>query len=113
MKKGINLQAQVHLDADAGAADALRGALADTFARVNPGMQLTGKGLSAPDAHGNATVRVYIEAEQDPATPFAPVATAALHKAVDALPAPVAVRGMEEHEDDDENSGVVLPPQHA
>ncbi|HUS17828.1 MAG TPA: hypothetical protein VM536_22765 [Chloroflexia bacterium] len=113
MKKGINLQAQVHLDADAGAADALRESLAATFARVNPGMQLKIKGLSAPDAHGNATARVYIEAEQDPATPFAPVATDALHKAVEALPMDVAVRGLEEHEDDDEDGELVLPPGQA
>src|SRR5689334_13454623 len=113
MKKAINLQAQLHCGPDQDRQQ-LGAALESTFARVNPGMQLTVNSLSPPDGAGNATVRVYIEGEQEPADPFAPLANGALHKAIAALApgpqgTPYGVHGVQEVEDDDD-TGLVLPP---
>ncbi|MGI8586756.1 MAG: hypothetical protein ACR2M0_03595 [Chloroflexia bacterium] len=120
MKKAINMQAQIQVGHSDGAGTA--DALVQAFAAANPGMTLTVKSLSPPDAAGNATARVYIEGEQPPPDNFAALAGDALHKAVAHLSvseaglaptsAPLTLRGVQEVGNDDEDTGVVLPPQH-
>ncbi len=129
MKKAINLQAQVQL-ADLKSQSQYQDNLQKAFARTNPGLTLTVKSLTAPDAQGKAKLRVYIEGEQDPAANFSQLTTQALHQAIDSL-APEASASasktlqaqsrprsktrpavnIQETANDDENQGVVLPPK--
>ncbi len=85
MEKGINLQAQLHLGSDQASASSLTNvteALPAAFAKANPGLQLSVKHVTPVDAAGNATVRVYIQGEQDPAADFAALTRSALNKAI-------------------------------
>ncbi len=137
MKKGINLQAKMHVGNGAGAVQAMSQALPAAFAQSNPGLQLTVKGTPAVDASGNATIRVYIEGDQDPAADFAALTRSALNKAIASIntgatsapatapasPAPggasggagkhnaVRVHDIREVDDTADEGDLVLPPQ--
>ncbi|MDQ6694485.1 MAG: hypothetical protein M3014_08710 [Chloroflexota bacterium] len=128
MQKGINLQAKIAAGTDSSSAAGVRQALPGAFAQANPGMTLAVKEVSPPDAAGHMTLKVYIQGDQDPASNFSTLAHTALNKAVAALntstgaastgggprqatQAAVTVHSVQEVENDDENSGVVLPPR--
>ncbi len=119
MKKAINLQVQGQLSGGIASAEALRKALPVAFAQANPGMSLSIKSITDPDSQGNINLKVYIEGEQDPAADFNALSSMAIQKAVAALasksnPASsVTIKNIQELGDDDEDSGVVLPPQSA
>src|SRR6266852_2418566 len=86
MKKGINLQAKIHAGPGGALTPSSIGqALPAAFAQANPGLRLTVKSVSPADADGNATLRVYIEGEQDPAADFAALTRGALNKAIAAM----------------------------
>lgn len=84
MKKAINLQAQVQL-ADPNSQAQFQNDLENAFAQANPGLTLTVKSLTPPDAKGKAKLRVYIEGEQDPAADFSKLTTTALQQAINSL----------------------------
>jgi len=124
MKKAINLQAQVHL-AEPNNQTQFQDNLQKAFVQANPGLFLRVKSLSTPDAQGKATLRVYIEGEQDPAANFLELTTHALHQVIDSLsPNPAAnaktlqtqsrsraATNIQETENSNENENVVLPPK--
>ena len=124
MEKAIILQAHMHVGSEQAAASALLKKLPAAFAKANPGLELSIKKTSAPDAKGNVTVRVYISGELEPAADFAALTHTALQKAITALnaqakaassstgsAAPVHLHSVKEMEGDDEDSGVTLPPK--
>lgn len=142
MEKGINLQARIHVGSDPAAADAVSQTLPIMFAQTNPGLQLTVKSMAPADPNGNATLRVYIQGNQDPAADFAALTFNALNKAIAAMNGKananpgdtvssahtsgsvvsgdthrtgtgmhIHIHNIQEVQDDDEDSGVVLPPQ--
>jgi hypothetical protein len=124
MEKAITLQARMHVGTERAAASALLKKLPAAFAKANPGLKLSIKKTSAPDAKGNVTLRVYISGDQDPAADFAALTHTALQKAITALnaqaraassstgsAAPVHLHSVKEMEGDDEDTGVTLPPK--
>jgi hypothetical protein len=125
MEKGITLQAHLHAGTEQAAVSDVLKKLPAAFAKANPGLQLKVKKASAPDAKGNVTVRVYIEGDQGPADDFSALAHTSLNKAITAMNAgaraassgdtapSVHVHGVKEVEDDDDDSGLVLPPKQA
>ncbi len=135
MKKGIDLQAKVHIGTAPSALTNLKHKLPELFAQANPGLTLNVKKVSDADSAGDATIRVYIEGEQDPAADFAALTRGALHTAVAAFnssedtgsahsaalpphavsvrPPKVHIKDLKEMEGDEEDTGVTLPPQAA
>jgi len=139
MEKGIDLQAKLHVGTDPAALAALKQSLPDLFARTNPGLTLRIKKVSEPDSAGDATLRVYIEGDQDPAADFAALTRSALDKTIaaynsssgsaggttagSAQPASasmgaapagqpgVHLKDLKEMEGDEEDSDVTLAPQ--
>jgi len=132
MDKAINLQAKLHVGNDPQAAAKLQQSLPAHFAADNPGLALTVKHISPPDAEGDVTVKIYIEGDQDPAADFAALTRGALHKTVASMNAAsgtgagssahpvvssgatphtgVHIKDLQETEGDDENTGVTLAP---
>ena len=107
--------------------DAVKSLLDDlpgAFEEANPGMRLTIKKHSAPDGQGKATVEVYIQGEQTPASNFLKLASRALKKGVISLSkreaksaragkkgtAQIRLGEINERENEDEDEGVILPP---
>ena len=133
MKKGIDLQAKVHVGTDPSALSDLKQKLPDLFAQANQGLTLNIKKVSDADSAGDATIRVYIEGEQDPAADFAALTRGALHTAVTAFNSGAAagskhspasqshavsarhpavhIKDLKEMEGDEEDTGVTLAPQ--
>jgi hypothetical protein len=139
MEKGINLQAKLHVGTDPAAVSHLRQSLPDLFAQTNPGLTLSVKKVSEPDSDGDATMRVYIEGDQDPAADFAALTRGALNKTIAAYnsggasnggaivgseqsaaasmgaaaagQAGVHIKDLKEMEGDEEDTGVTLAPQ--
>ncbi|MEO5951047.1 MAG: hypothetical protein ABIQ44_01090 [Chloroflexia bacterium] len=130
MKKGINLQAKLHVGSDPNSGADLENKLPALFGNTNEGLTLTIKHASAPDEKGDVTLKVYIEGDQDPASDFAALTHKALKSAIAALnkgtstgPSlgntasrgsgghhAVHIKKVRETEGDEEDSGVVLAP---
>jgi hypothetical protein len=120
MEKGIDLQVKLHVGTDPSTLSAVRRTLPDLFARANPGLTLSIKRTSAAGSGGDATLRVFITGDQDPAADFGALTRGALHKAIAAYNSgadrahqpEVHIKSVKEMEgdEDDEDSGVTLAP---